>query len=198
MIRSVGIFCGSSSGTQSIFTDSTEQLVELLCRRNISIIYGGGNTGLMGVVAQTAKKNNGKLVGVVPRFFVDKQVVCKHLDQLVVVDNIQVRKLEIINRSDAFVILPGGVGTADEFFDAYASMQLLDFKKPIAIFNIDGYYDYLLKFIEQMVNFRFLLEVHFKALIVESKASVLVEKLLSYQFVQQENWIENLRKNNTF
>lgn len=198
MIRSIGIFCGSSTGTQSNFIDSTEQLVKLLCSRNISIIYGGGNTGLMGVVAQTAKKNNGKLVGVVPRFFMDKQVVSKQLDQLILVDNLQIRKLEILNRSDAFIVLPGGVGTADEFFDAYASMQLFDFKKPIAIFNIDGYYDYLLRFIEQMVKCRFLLKVHLKALIVESNAYALVEKLLSYQFVQKENWIENLRKNNTF
>lgn len=198
MIRSVAIFCGSSVGSEQQFADAAREVTMQLCSKGITIIYGGGNTGLMGVVAQTALEQGANIVGIVPQYLMDKQVVHEHLQELIVVENIQKRKSEIIDRSDAFIVLPGGIGTVDEFFDAYTTMQLTGFRKPVAVLNILGYYNELLKLLHTMIRYRFLPGDHLRQLIVVDNVSGLMDRLFHYKPDEASDWIERLRKQNTY
>lgn len=197
-INSVGIFCGSSKGNNSIYADAASEYVQLLVQDKIRIIYGAGSTGIMGVVAETALKHNGHITGIAPGFLHEKEVCHNNLSELFIVENMFERKEMLIQMSDAFAILPGGIGTLDEFFEVFTALQLETIHKPIGILNINGYFNLLIQMLKHMVEEKFLRAEHFSSLIIESDPKVFHKKLLMHKPEKVHRWVDELRQNNKF
>ncbi len=197
-IQSVAIFCGSSKGSNPVYEDISSRYAQLLVTEGIKIVYGGGSTGIMGVVANTALENSGYVIGVAPKFLNDKEVVHQGLHELHIVNDMFERKALLMKISDAFAILPGGIGTMDEFFEVFTALQLETIQKPIGILNINGYYDTLIQMIGRMVNDQFFRKEHFHDLIISSDPEEFHKLLINHRPVKVESWINELRKTNTF
>jgi uncharacterized protein (TIGR00730 family) len=141
------VFCGSSLGSEPYVQAATE-LAAKLAQENVSVTYGGGNIGLMGVLADSVLEHDGKITGVIPQFLIDLEVAHTGLTELIVVDSMHERKAEMAKRADAFVALPGGFGTLEEFFEVLTWLQLGLHKKPCILLNVDGFYTPLLEFLD--------------------------------------------------
>jgi len=198
MIKSIGIFCGSSKGKHSIYEEEARKYAKLLVENNITIVYGGGNIGIMGVIAKTVLENKGKIIGVAPGFIFDKEVVNTELSELVVTRNMLDRKEILMQKSDAFVILPGGIGTLDEFFEVLTALQLETLMKPIAILNTNNYYTPLIDLLKHMVAEKFFRHEHLESLIVENDIVKLHQKVMTYIPKKVEKWVEDLKINEQF
>jgi uncharacterized protein (TIGR00730 family) len=156
MIQALCVFCGSSSGRNPVYQQTAERLGELLAKRDISLIYGGGKVGLMGVLADTCLAKGGRVVGVIPQILVDKEVAHAGLTQLHVVSSMHQRKALMADLADAFLALPGGFGTWEEFFEVLTWSQLELQRKACALLNVEGYYDPLLALADRAVRDGFL------------------------------------------
>jgi len=197
-IKSVAIFCGSSAGADQQYTVAAEELVRVLHAHNISIIYGAGCTGLMGVVAEEALRCGVHITGVVPSFFMSENVVHKGLSELIVTDSMATRKNTILEKSDACIALPGGFGTFDELFEVATAVQLGLQMKPIGLLNTKNYYDPLLAMLQQSVREKFVREDHLKAMVADENPEQLFQKLLHIEYEAPVNWIEKLIERNRF
>lgn len=149
--KSVCVYCGSSSRVADLYKDTAHALGEGLARRDIQLVYGGGRVGLMGIVADAALGAGGSVVGIIPEHIQSAEVEHTGLTELHVVDSMHTRKRMMMDRSDAFVVLPGGLGTLDETFEILTWKQLLLHDKPIVIVDVDGYWRPLLGLIDHMV-----------------------------------------------
>ncbi|MDZ4757349.1 MAG: TIGR00730 family Rossman fold protein [Bacteroidota bacterium] len=157
-IKSLAVYCGSSSGTKTIYSETAHQLGTLLGQNKINMIYGGGNIGLMGITADACIAAGGHVTGVCPGFLIEREVGHHALDDLIVVNNMHERKIKMFELADAFAILPGGIGTLDEFFEILTWKQLGQHDKPIYIINVDRFYDPLLTMMQHMVTQGYLAE----------------------------------------
>jgi len=198
VIQSVAIFCGSSKGNNPIYEEIASEYSALLAKDKIKIVYGGGSTGIMGVVAETALQHSGYVIGVAPGFLNEKEVVHKGLHELHIVNDMLERKALLMEMSDAFAILPGGIGTMDEFFEVFTALQLETMHKPIGILNVNGYYDMLIEFLERMVKDQFFRKEHFNDLIISSEPVQFHTQLINHKPIKVESWVNELRKNNKF
>jgi hypothetical protein len=151
MIRNVAVFCASANGSRSTYRDAAEQLGSALAALNIGIIYGGANVGLMQAVAESALSAGGKVVGVIPEVLVDLEVAHHGITELHVTSTMHTRKALIGEKADAFIALPGGFGTFEEFFEVLAWHTLKLHAKPILLLNINGFYNQLLAFLNHCV-----------------------------------------------
>ena len=147
-MKSIAIFCGSTPGTDAIYAESAEQTGRLIAEQGKTLVYGGGRSGLMGIVADSALKAGGKVIGVIPQGLVDRELAHPHLTELHVVTSMHERKTMMAELSDGFIALPGGAGTIEEIFEQWTWAQLGIHLKPCAFLNIEGFYDHLLKFIQ--------------------------------------------------
>jgi uncharacterized protein (TIGR00730 family) len=145
MIKSIAVFCGSKSGNNPLFEEQATQLGYLLAKQNITLIYGGGNKGLMGAVANAVMENGGKVVGIIPQLLTDREHSHQGISELIVVDNMHIRKQMLYEKCDAAIILPGGFGTLDELYEMLTWNQLSIHNKQIFILNTDGFYNALLQ-----------------------------------------------------
>ncbi len=157
-IRAVAVFCGSQSGNDPYFVQQARDLGKLLAVKNIRLVYGGGNVGLMGAVANAVLSNGGEVIGVIPEVLVKRERSHKGLTQLLVVADMHIRKRKMYELSDAALILPGGYGTMDEFFEMITWNGLSIHDKQIFVLNNHGYYDQLLLHIQKMYGEGFLYE----------------------------------------
>lgn len=155
-IRSVCVYCGSQAGGRPAYARAAAALGEAIARDGLTLVYGGGRVGLMGVVADAALAAGGRVVGVIPRLLVRKEVAHAGLAELVVTGSMQERKAKMAGLSDAFVALPGGIGTLDELFEMWTWAQLGLHAKPCALINTEGYYDHLVGFLDRAVEEGFL------------------------------------------
>ncbi|MCX2745278.1 TIGR00730 family Rossman fold protein [Mangrovivirga sp. M17] len=155
-INSVAVFCGSRPGDNPLFSRYARYLGKSLAKRNIKLVYGGGKVGLMGVIADAVIENNGEVEGVIPRSLAQREVAHMSLSRLYMTDTMHGRKEKMYELSDAFIIIPGGIGTLDEFFEIYTWFQLGYHVKPIVVINSEGFYDHLQNHIENCVNEGFL------------------------------------------
>lgn len=146
-MKKLCIFCGSGAGRDPKYTELGTKIGELLVKNNIGLVYGGASIGLMGAIADSVLKNNGTVIGVIPKALVDYEVAHDGLSKLMVVDNMHQRKQLMYDHSDAFLSLPGGMGTLDEMFEVLTWTQLKYHQKPSYIFNFDGFYDSLLSYL---------------------------------------------------
>ena len=179
-MKCIQVFCGSSAGHDEIFSAATQELGNFLVDKNLHLIYGGGNVGLMGILADTVLAGGGHVTGVIPEFLKEWEVCHTGLNELIVVASMHERKLEMAKRSDATIVLPGGFGTMDEFFEMLTLSQLLRLQQPIGMLNIGGFYDLLLQHLDHMLAMGFLKPKHRNLIYVDTSPEVLFEKMKAY------------------
>lgn len=155
------VFCGSSSGKNSIYANAAKELGYLLAKGKHTLIYGGGNVGLMGIVADAVLENNGKVIGVIPKFLMDREVGHTGLTSLEIVTSMHERKKRMADLSDAFVAIPGGWGTLEEIAEILTWKQLGLLTQPVAVLNVNRFFDPLLTQMKSMVQEGFLREENF-------------------------------------
>ncbi|WP_020474792.1 LOG family protein [Zavarzinella formosa] len=155
-MKNIVVFCGSAAGSQPVYAETARRTGELIARRGHGLVYGGGHVGLMGTVADAALNAGGTVIGVITDFLMAKEVGHGGVTELIVVRSMHERKAEMAVRADAFLVLPGGIGTMDEFFEIWTWAMLGDHAKPIGVVNTEGYYDGLFAFADHMVAQGFL------------------------------------------
>jgi uncharacterized protein (TIGR00730 family) len=176
-VRRVCVFCGSSPGARPAYAQATAELARVLVAEDLGLVYGGANVGLMATLADTALAEGGEVIGVIPRALVEKEIAHNGLSDLRVVDSMHERKALMADLADAFVALPGGLGTLEELLEIYTWAQLGLHRKPCALLDVEGYYTRLAEFLEHVVEERFLREEHRAMLIVEREPTALIERL---------------------
>jgi len=196
-IKSICIFCGSSSGSNPVYTEKAIALGNLFIEKNITLVYGGSNVGLMRVIADTMLEAGGKVIGVMPHNLIQREVAHKGLTEFHIVETMAERKAVMDKLSDAFISMPGGVGTLDELFEVMSWNQLELISKPVALYNVLGYYDQLLAFLDHSVDQRFVKPEHRTNLIAESDENILLDKIVNYKPVKVGGgkWIKELHEN---
>lgn len=180
MLRRLCVFCGSKSGTHRLYQEAAQTVGRLLCRRGVELVYGGGNVGLMGTVANSCLDGGGHVIGVIPRALADREVAHAGLTELRIVSSMHERKAVMADLSDAFMALPGEYGTWEEFFEVLTWSQLGIQHKACALLNVDGYYDPLLQMADRAVSEGFLLPVNRGLLISDGDPERLLDRLSSY------------------
>ena len=176
-MKSLCVFCGSSPGNRPTYAALAVRTGELIARRGLKLVYGGGRVGLMGALADAALAAGGRVVGVIPQMLIDREVGHAGLSELHVVHTMSERKLLMGDLSDAFLALPGGIGTMDELFEAWTWTQLGLHRKPCALLNLDGYYDPLLEFLDRAVDEGFLQPQYRAALLVAADVETALDQL---------------------
>jgi len=196
-INSICIFCGSSSGSEAEYTLKARQLALLLAEKKITLVYGGSNVGLMRVIADVMMSAGGKVIEVMPHSLIKREVAHTGISEFHEVETMSDRKALMNELSDAFIAMPGGIGTLDELFEVMSWNQLELIDKPVALFNVNGYYDHLVQFLDHSVNQRFVKSEHFQNLICESDENLLFDRIVSYLPVKVEGgkWIKELKEN---
>ena len=182
LIRSVCVYCGSSSGRDEIYLEAGYTLGRSLARAGLRLVYGGGTKGIMGAVAKGAIEAGGKVTGIIPRFLMNKEATeaaLGRLDDLVVTDDMHQRKHTMFEKSDAFVALPGGIGTLEEIVEIMTWAQLGRHRKPIVFANIQGFWDPMLALLDHMREEGFVHTAHLVQPIVVEKADAIVPAILS-------------------
>lgn len=175
------VFCGSSPGRGSTYLRAATDVGTLLAQRGIGVVYGGGNIGLMGAVADAAMAAGGEVVGVIPQHLADREVAHRDVTELHIVADMHERKALMARLSDAFITLPGAAGTMEELFEIWTWAQLGLHEKPVGLLDVGGYYGHLRTFIDQTVTEGFLKPQHRSMLIVESDAAILLKRFADYQ-----------------
>lgn len=196
-IKSICVFCGSSSGSNPVYTEKAIALGNLFVEKNLTLVYGGSNVGLMHVIAETILNAGGRVIGVMPHNLIKREVAHNGLTQFHVVETMAERKTVMDRLSDAFISMPGGIGTLDELFEMMSWNQLELISKPVALYNVLGYYDQLLAFLDHSVDQRFVKPGHRTNLIAESDENILLEKIFNYKpvIVDGGKWIKELKGN---
>ena len=186
----IAVFCGSSAGIRPQYRTTAQALGETLARAGIGVVYGGASVGLMGAVADGALAAGGEVIGVLPRSLSARELAHPRLTQLHVVGSMHERKAMMAELADAFVALPGGIGTFEELFEIWTWAQLGYHRKPVALLDVDGYYDGLLAFLDGAVREGFVKPAHRAALIVERDVAALLEAIARYEPPAVPKWIE--------
>ncbi len=171
------VYCGSKPGKSYQYALMAICLAEELVKRNVTLIYGGSSSGIMGFLAKTVLELKGKAVGIVPKFFLKNGIICQNLTELYIVSSMNRRKSLMIEMADAFAVLPGGIGTLEEIFETWVQAQLALHKKPIGFLNVEGYYDHLIKFIDSMKNEQFIATEHHSMIFFEKDPIFLINRL---------------------
>ncbi|KAB8316941.1 TIGR00730 family Rossman fold protein [Tolypothrix campylonemoides VB511288] len=188
-MKYVCVFCGSSMGVQPAYQQAALAMGEALARRELGLVYGGGNVGLMGTIADATLAAGGEVIGVIPDFMVAKEIAHTGLTQLHIVNSMHERKTMMAQLSDAFVALPGGYGTLEEFCEVLTWAQLGLHQKPFGLLNVNGYYSPLLKFFDQAVTEEFLRPVHRSLVLEAAEPENLLDLLADYQPQYVDKWI---------
>ena len=147
-MKSIAIFCGSALGSEQIFSETAQTVGKTLAEKGKTLVYGGGRSGLMGIVADSALAAGGQVIGVIPNALVDRELAHTGLTELHVVQNMHERKTKMAELSDGFIAMPGGAGTLEEIFEQWTWAQLGIHQKPCAFLNVNGFYDDLIRFIQ--------------------------------------------------
>lgn len=188
-LKSVAVFCGSHNGNAAIYGQVAQQLGRCLAENGITLVYGGAKVGLMGRVAEGALDADGAVVGVIPEHLVTKEISHEGITELKVVSTMHQRKQAIVDLADAFILLPGGIGSLEEFFEVWTWAQLGLHMKPMGILNIDGYYDDLLKMCEKTVQKQFVKRMHYDIIQVAEQPAKLVGKLVAAKMDFVPKWL---------
>jgi len=188
-MKSISVFCGSSEGNDPKIISEAHQLGQTLAKRNIALVYGAAKIGIMGNVAQGAIESGGEVIGIIPVFLKTKEIVHTELTELIITDNMHDRKVIMYEKSDGFIIIPGGFGTMDEFFEITTWGQLGLHTKPIGILNINGYYDALIAQCKMMVERGFLKQENLEAVVIDTTIEGLLEQMNNYKPLPAPKWL---------
>jgi uncharacterized protein (TIGR00730 family) len=188
-LRGVCLFCGSSPGARPEYLEAARELGSLLARHGVALVYGGARRGLMGAAADAALAAGGRVVGVIPHGLWAREIAHTGLSELLVVDTMHERKALMSGRADAFVMLPGGAGTLEEFFEAWTWSQLGIHDKPCGILNVAGFFDPLLALLDHMVEERFVPLAHRQMIVVDERPARLLARLEGYDAPAVTRWL---------
>ncbi|WP_031528896.1 LOG family protein [Dyadobacter crusticola] len=186
-MQSIVVYCGSNPGKKPVYAEAAYELGQELAKRNIKLIYGGGNMGLMGRVADGAIDHDGFVTGIIPNFLAKLENAHKTLSELHFVDTMHERKAKMVSLSDGVIAMPGGYGTFDELFEILTWAQLRIFHGPVGLLNVNGYYDLLLLQLERMVEEGFLHPLNHQLLVVANDPAELLEKMEIFRRENPEN-----------
>ncbi len=189
-IRSLCIYCGSNPGNRPEYLDQARAFGRMLAQRGIRMVYGGASIGIMGAVADAVLAEGGQVVGVIPQSLVDREVAHSGLTELIVTSSMHERKARMADLSDAFVALPGGIGTLEEIFEIWTWSQLGLHAKPCGLLNIAGYYDTLERFLDETVANGFLRTGHRSMLLSADSGEALLEGFEQYTPQSVVKWVE--------
>jgi uncharacterized protein (TIGR00730 family) len=179
-IKSIAVYCGSMKGNRPIYAEKAAELGKLFAQDSIKLVYGGGNVGLMGVVANSVLTNGGEVIGVAPHFLMQREVLHDDLHEMHIVDSMHERRLLMIEKSDAFISMPGGYGTLDEFGEVLMLTILGDRKFPCGFLNVDGFYDATIMQLDRMTADGFLQQAYRDNAIFAAEPAELVQKLKDF------------------
>ncbi|MCR9233054.1 MAG: TIGR00730 family Rossman fold protein [bacterium] len=180
-INSICVFCGSKSGSDPQYHESAQELGRLLAERNITLVYGGGSVGLMGIIADAVLAAGGKVIGVIPRQLATRELLHPGVEEMHVVEDMHTRKAKMAEFSDAFIAMPGGFGTLEELFEVVSWVQLGIYLKPIGLLNTSGFYDPLLNLVEHCIDTEFIKPKYRDLIIADDTPATLVDHLEKHQ-----------------
>lgn len=189
-MKSITVFCGSNSGFRSEYADAAKNLANQLVEQNIRLVYGGGNVGLMGIIADEVMNNGGEVIGIIPEALDQKEVGHHGISELRIVGSMHERKAAMAELADGFIAMPGGIGTFEEFFEILTWAQLGFHDKPCGILNVANYYDGLLSLCDNAVTEGFLRPAHRQLILADSEASSLLERMKNFQPPTVVKWID--------
>ena len=190
-MKSICVYCGANFNGDPVLRASVEKLAAVMAENNISLVYGGGSVGLMGVIADELLKRDGHVTGVIPQFLMDKEVGHKGITEMIVTNNMHERKQKMADLADGFVILPGGFGTLEEFFEVLTWLQLGLHNKAIGVLNVGGFYDHLFAQMDVMVEHKLLKPANRDLVFNESDAETLVTKMQHFVAAPDEVWFKD-------
>lgn len=188
-LEKICVFCGSKEGNDTEIIDQAKRLGEVFATRNITLVYGAAKIGIMGIVAKHVLENKGRVIGIIPEFLKMKEVVHLGLTELISTKTMHERKLRMHKESDAFIALPGGMGTFEELFEIITWQQLGLHQKPIGILNSNGFYDNLTVMLETMVRKGFLSINHYNLIQIDTNIENLLEKLENFKKPRLPQWL---------
>ena len=191
-MKNISIFCGAHEGKNPEYAKAAKSIAELIAKKGINVVFGGGNVGLMKIISDTALDNGVEVLGISLESLHALELANPRLNEIVVSKTLLDRKDEFISRSDAFIVLPGGVGSLDELAEIMASNQLGIINKPVGILNTDGYYDYLIKWFNKAVDEGFISSENLKELLISDCPDELVEMVVNHQKPSDDNWTKRL------
>ena len=191
-MKNISIFCGAHEGKNPKYAQSAKIISEAIAKKGINVIFGGGNVGLMKIISDTALDNGVEVLGISLKSLHALELANPRLNEIVVTDTLLDRKDEFMSRSDAFIVLPGGVGSLDELAEIMASNQLGIINKPVGILNAEGYYDHLLKWFDKAVEEGFISSANLKELLVSDNPEQLVDLVVNHERPSDDNWTKRL------
>jgi hypothetical protein len=188
-MQAISVFCGANTGAESKYSTIARELGHLLVQENITLVFGGGKVGLMGVIADAVLEKGGKAIGVIPHFLAEKEVQHLGVSEMIYVDTMHERKMKMFELSDGVIAMPGGFGTLDELFELCTWAQLGLHQKPLGILNILSFFDDLLSFLDRAVTDDFL-KIENRNLIVDARnPTALLELMRLYKPIYVPKWI---------
>ena len=188
-MKSVAVYCGSSSGSKEEYTQQAQEMGRELARRGLTLVYGGGCVGLMGTIADAVLAEGGKVIGVIPSFLADKELAHTGCTELHIVETMHQRKLLMADLADGFVAMPGGFGTLEELFEVLTWGQLGLHGKPVGLLNTLGFYDALLALLDHMSSEAFLRLENRDQVLQNASAAALLDAMEQYQPLRLEKWL---------
>ncbi|WP_419698855.1 TIGR00730 family Rossman fold protein [Mucilaginibacter sp. NFX135] len=190
-MKAICVFCGANFNGDLALKQAIEQLAELMVTRNITLVYGGGKVGIMGLLADNVLQRGGKAIGIIPQFLMDKEVGHTGLTELHIVENMHQRKQMMNDLCDAIITLPGGIGTLEEFFEVLTWLQLGLHNHPIGLLNVNGYYDSLLKQLDVMVEQKFMKPTNRELVITSGDPIELINLMDGFKVTTDEVWFKD-------
>ena len=191
-MKNISIFCGAHEGNNPKYAEEAKKVAESIAKKGINVVFGGGNVGLMKIISDTALDNGVEVLGISLKSLHALELANPRLKEIVVSDTLLDRKDEFMSRSDAFVVLPGGVGSLDELAEIMASNQLGIINKPVGILNTEGYYDHLLSWFNKAVEEGFISPANLKELLVSDSPEELVDMVVSHNRPSDDDWTDRL------
>ena len=189
-IKTIAVYCGSNNGRDESYKKFAKELGEVLAKRRINLVYGGTNKGLMGVMAHSAFEEGTNVTGIITERLRAKGQVNPNLSMLESYPTMQSRKARMIELADAFIMMPGGIGTLEEFMEVRTQNQIGETSKPLGVLNIDNYFANLLSFVDHMIAEKFLPSAHRNGIVVHSDPEELINLLIKFTPVTVEKWLD--------
>ena len=193
-MKKICIFCGSSMGFNPIYREKAAELGHAMADLDCELLYGGGSVGLMKIIADVMMDRKCKVIGTITSHLMDMEVGYNDIDELIVVDSMAERKKLLEDMADGFIAMPGGLGTMDEFFEAFVLSQLRVFDKPVALYNVNGFYDDIIRFIDHAAKEGFIRKEHAYNLIVSDDPKVLLQKMEQFQPTDVKKWVVEIKE----
>lgn len=190
-MKAVCVYCGANFNGEAGVTLAVEQLAKTVVSKKIRLIFGGGNVGLMGLIANSVLSGNGQVTGVIPQFLWDREVGHTGLTEMIITTSMHERKQKMADLSDGFIVLPGGFGTLEEFFEVITWLQLGLHNKPIGVLNVNGFYDHLFAQLDVMVSQGFLKRENRALIFNESDPEVLINKMNVFSATPDDKWFND-------